>query len=82
MENEHISEGSNWYENIKTFECLSSLLTNKTSIYEEVYYRPNARNSCYYSVHTLMSSRLLTRNFKIKIRKTTTLPVVLHGCET
>ena len=29
-----------------------------------------------------MSSRLLSKNFKIKINKTIILPVVLYGCET
>ena len=38
-------------------------------------------NSCYYSVQTLLSSRL-SKNLKIKIYKTIILPVVLYGCET
>jgi hypothetical protein len=29
-----------------------------------------------------MSSRLLSRNVKVKIQKTIILPVVLYGCET
>ena len=37
---------------------------------------------CYYSVQTLLSSRLLSKNLKIKIFKTIVLPVVLYGCET
>jgi hypothetical protein len=35
-----------------------------------------------YSVQSLLSSRLLSRNLKVKIYKTTILPVVLYGCET
>ena len=31
---------------------------------------------------TLWSSRLLSKNLKIKIYKTITLPVVLYGCKT
>jgi hypothetical protein len=31
---------------------------------------------------TLLSSRLLSKNIKIRIHKTIILPVVLHGCET
>jgi hypothetical protein len=31
---------------------------------------------------SLLSSRLLSRNVKVKMYKTTTLPVVLYGCET
>ena len=41
-----------------------------------------AGNSCYYSVQTLLSSRLLSKNLKIEIYKTVTLPVLLCGCET
>ena len=39
-------------------------------------------NSCSYSVQTLLSSRLLSKNFKIEIYKTIILPAVLYGCET
>jgi len=45
-------------------------------------YRLKARNSCYYSVQTLLSSQLLSKILKIKIYKTIILPVVLYGCET
>jgi hypothetical protein len=31
---------------------------------------------------SLFSSRLLSRNVKVKINKTIILPVVLYGCET
>jgi hypothetical protein len=36
----------------------------------------------YHSVQSLLSSRLLSRNVKLKIYKTIILPVVLNGCET
>jgi hypothetical protein len=39
-------------------------------------------NACYHSVQSLLSSRLLSRNVKVKIYKTIILPLVLHGCET
>ena len=42
----------------------------------------NAGNSCDYSVQTLLSSRLVSKNLKIKIYKTIILPVVIYGCET
>ena len=40
--------------------------------------------ACYHSVQNLLSSRLPSRNLKIKIYtiRTITLPVVLYGCET
>ena len=39
-------------------------------------------NACYYSVQNLLSSRLLSKNLKIKIYRPLILPVVLYGCET
>ena len=33
-------------------------------------------------MQNLLSSRLLSKNLKIKIYKTIILPVVLYGCET
>ena len=60
------------------------LITNSFQfpIQKEIKCRLKAGNSCYYSVQTLLSSRLLSKNLKIKIYKTITLPVVLYGCET
>jgi hypothetical protein len=42
----------------------------------------NSGNACYHSVQRLPSSRLLSRNLKVKIYRTIILPVVLYGCET
>jgi hypothetical protein len=39
-------------------------------------------NTCYHSIQSLLSSRLLSRNLKVKIYKTIILPDVLYGCET
>jgi hypothetical protein len=51
-------------------------------MHEEIKSRLNSGNACYPSVHSLLSSRLLSRNVKVKIYKTIILPVVLYGCET
>jgi hypothetical protein len=51
-------------------------------IHEEIKSRLNSANACYHSVQSLLSSRLLSRNVKVKIYKTTILTVVLYGCET
>ena len=48
---------------------LGSLLTSQNSIHEERKCRLKAGNSSYYSVQTLLSSRLHFMNFKIKIFK-------------
>jgi hypothetical protein len=39
-------------------------------------------NSCYHSVQSHLSSRLLSRNIQVKTYKTIILPVTLYGCET
>ena len=39
-------------------------------------------DACYYSVQNLLSSSLLSKNLKIKIRRTIILPLVLYECET
>ena len=80
--NAHIKIGSNSYEKVKTFKYLGSLLTSHNSIQKEIKCRLKAGNSGYYSVQTLLSSRLLSKNLKIKIHKTIIFPVVLYGCET
>ena len=43
---------------------------NYTGIQEEIKCRLKVGNTCYYSVQTLLSSRLLSKNLKIKIYKT------------
>ena len=50
------------------------LLSGKSKFY-------SGGNSCYYSVQTLLSFRLLSKSLKIKKYKTIILPVVLYGCE-
>jgi hypothetical protein len=54
-------------------------LTNQNDIHYEIKSRLNSRNACYYSVQNLLSSRLISKNLKIKIYKTVILPVVLYG---
>jgi hypothetical protein len=49
---------------------------------EEIKRRLNSGNACYHSVQSLLSSRLLSKNLKIRIYKTIFFPVVLYGCET
>jgi hypothetical protein len=64
------------------FKYLGTTVTNQNLIEEEIKRRLNSGNACYHSVQSLLSSRLLSENFKIRIYKTIILPVVLYGCET
>jgi hypothetical protein len=51
-------------------------------MHEEIKSRLNSGNAYYHSVQSLLSSRLLSRNLKVKIHKTIIKPIVLYGCET
>ena len=64
MANEHIRIGSNSCEKVKTFIYLGFLFSYQNSIQEEIKCRLKAGNSCHYSVQTLLSSRLLSKNLK------------------
>jgi len=67
---------------VEEFKYLGTTLTNQISIAEEIKSRLRLGNACYYSVQNLLSSRLLSKNVKMKIYRTIILPVVLYGCET
>ena len=61
---------------------MGTTLTNQNSIAEEIKSRLRSGSACHHSVQNLLSSRLLSKNLKIKIYRTIILPVVLYGCET
>jgi hypothetical protein len=54
----------------------------KNRMHKEIKSRLNSGNACYHSVQSLLSSSLLSRNLKVKIYRTISLPVVLYGYET
>ena len=64
------------------FYVSNCVVFHQNSIREEIKNRLKSGNACYHSVQNLLSSSLLSKNIKIKIYRTTILPVVLYGCET
>jgi len=69
-------------ERVEEFKYFGTTLTNQNSIQEEIMSRLKLGNACYFSVQNLLSSRLLSKNLKIKIYRTIILRVGLYGCET
>jgi len=54
-------------ERVEELKYLGTKLTYQNSIQEEIKSRLKLWNACYYSVQNLLSSRLLSKNLKIKI---------------
>jgi hypothetical protein len=78
----YISVANKSFEKMAKFKYLGATLTDQNFIHEEIRSRLNLGNNCYHAVQNLLSSRLLSRNVKIKIYKTIISPVVLYACET
>jgi hypothetical protein len=80
--NHNIKIDNKSVERVEEFKYLGATLTNRNSIHEEIKSRLKSGNACYHSVQNLLSSRLQSKNTKIRVYRTIILPVVLYGCET
>jgi hypothetical protein len=67
---------------VEEFKYLGTTLTNQNSTAEEIKSRLRSGNACYHSVQHLLSSKLLSKNLKIKIYRTIILPIALYGRES
>jgi hypothetical protein len=81
-QNRDMKIGNRLFENVSQFKYLGTTVTNQNLIQEDIKKRLNASNACYHSVQKRLSSRLPSKNVKVRIYKTIILPVVLYGCET
>jgi hypothetical protein len=80
--NQNMKTGIKSFERVKQFKYLGTNLTYQNSILEEIKSRLKSGNASHLSVQNLLSSTLLSKNKKIQICRTLTLPVVLYGCDT
>ena len=62
-----MEDDNSTFERVEEFKYLGTNLTNKNSIPEEIKSILRSGNACYHSVQNLLSSRLLSKNLKIKI---------------
>jgi hypothetical protein len=62
-----IKIGNRSSEDVAKFRYLGTTLTDKNCMHEQIKSRLNSGNACYLSVQSLLSSRLLSRNLKVKV---------------
>jgi hypothetical protein len=65
-QNRDIKISNRKFENVSQFKYLGTTVTNQNLIQEEIKTRLNSGNAYYHSVQNLLSSRLLSKNLKIK----------------
>jgi hypothetical protein len=81
-QNQNIRIANESFENVTKFKYSVTTLTNQNDIPDEIKSSLNSGNACFHSAQNLLSSRLISKNLKIKIYKIVILPVLLYGCET
>jgi hypothetical protein len=65
-QNQEIKIANRPFENVSQFRYLGTTVTNQNSVQEKIR-RLNSGNACYHSVQNLLSSRLFSKNVKIRI---------------
>jgi hypothetical protein len=69
-QNRDIKIANRSFKNVSQFKYLGTTVTNRNFIREEIKWRLSSGNASHHSVQSLLSSRLLSRNLKMRIYKT------------
>jgi len=80
--NHSIQIDNNSLERVEELKYLGTNVTNQSCIHREIKSRLKSRSACWHSMQNFLSSRLLSKNIKIKIYRTIILPFVWYGYET
>jgi hypothetical protein len=70
------------FERVNQFIYLGTILTNRNTMQEEIKNRLKSGNACYHSAQNILSTSMLSKNWKMKIYGTIILLVILYGCAT
>ena len=65
-QNHSVRTDNGTVERVEEFKYLGTTLTNQNSILEEIKSRLRSENACYLSVQYLLSSRLLSKNLRLR----------------
>jgi hypothetical protein len=66
-QNREIKIRNRSFENVSQFKYLGTTVINQNLIQKEIKRRLNSGNACYHSVQNFWSSRLLSKNVKVRI---------------
>jgi hypothetical protein len=77
-QNHYIKIAKRSFENVAQLKCLGTIVSNQNFIQGEIKRRLNSGDAYDHSVQNLLSPRLLSKNVKIRIYKTMTLPLVQY----
>jgi hypothetical protein len=76
-QNREIKIGNRSFKNVSQFKYFGTTVPNQNFIQEEIKRRLYSGNACYHSVQNLLSSRLQSKNVKVRIYKT-----IIFACGT
>ncbi|KAL4085250.1 hypothetical protein QTP88_027109 [Uroleucon formosanum] len=79
---QNLAVGEYTFEQVEDFKYLGVNLNNKNDMHNEIRLRLNAANRGYYAMSKMFSSKLLSKETKMKLYISYLRPIVMYGCET